>query len=90
MDSLSNNHCLVCGYYLGFAPWIGVFPSDEICSCCGIQFGYDDAAGGDINKRNLIYNEWRQRWIFEGMPWTSVGINKPDNWDPVKQLINLE
>lgn len=49
--------CLVCGYDLGFAPWVGVFPSDEICPCCGIQYGYDDAAGGNINERYLIYNK---------------------------------
>ncbi len=57
MDSLNNNHCLVCGCDLDFASWVGVFLSDEICPCCGIQYGYDGAAGGDINKRHLIYLE---------------------------------
>ena len=90
MDSLNKNHCLACGCELDFVPWVGIFPSDEICPCCGVQYGYDDAAGGDINERHAIYKKLRRRWILEGMPWKSIGISKPDSWDPVKQLINLE
>lgn len=90
MDSLSNHNCPVCGYDLGFSPWVSDSASDEICPCCGIQFGYDDAAGGDLNKRYLIYNKWRKGWLEEKMPWRSVGIKKPSNWDPEEQLKNLE
>lgn len=89
MNLKNSHHCPVCGYDLGFAPWVGVSSSDEICPCCGIQYGYDDVAGGDINKRNWIYKEWRNYWIKEGMPWKSIGINKPHKWDPQKQLKNL-
>ena len=32
--------------------------SEEICPRCKIQFGYDDAAGGDPLKRRTIWREW--------------------------------
>ena len=86
MSLLKNNSCPVCGYELDFAPWQGIYSSDEICPCCGIQYGYDDAAGGDMNKRHLIYKKWRNRWIKEGMPWKSIESPKPDRWDPIQQL----
>lgn len=90
MYSLTNNHyCPVCGYDLGFAPWIDISPSNEICPCCGIQYGYNDAAGGDINKRLYTYNQWRCRWIKEGMPWKSIEIKQPDNWNSINQLKNI-
>jgi hypothetical protein len=90
MDSIKSNDCPVCGYDLGFPSWIHLSPSDEICPCCGIQYGYDDAAGGDVKQRELIYNEWRNRWIQDKMPWKSFGISPLENWDPVTQLRNLE
>lgn len=90
MGSIKNNYCPVCGYDLGFASWVDSSSSDEICPCCGIQYGYDDVAGGDVNKRDLIYNEWRNRWIKERMSWKSIEIKRPDIWDPVKQLENLK
>ena len=37
--------------------------SQEICRECGIQFGYDDAAGGDPAKREEIHAEWRRRFL---------------------------
>ena len=89
MSSIKNNSCPACGYDLGFASWVSSSPSDEICPCCGIQYGYDDEAGGEISKRQFIYKEWKNRWIMEGMPWRSVGIRPPNNWDPFKQLKNL-
>jgi hypothetical protein len=83
-------YCPVCGYALDFEPWHGHSPSDEICPCCGIQFGYDDAAGGDVQIRQKIYEQWRQRWIEKGMPWDSAGIeDPPPGWDPQAQLKQL-
>jgi hypothetical protein len=89
MDSLKKNYCPVCGYDLGFPAWTDLSPSDEICPSCGIQFGYEDAAGGDIKRRSLIYQQWRIQWIQKGMPWNSLGIEPPNNWDPKEQLKNL-
>jgi len=52
-------NCPVCGYVLQFIPWDGLSASDEICPSCGIQFGYDDAAGGNVQAREEIYKRWR-------------------------------
>lgn len=90
MDAIKKTFCPVCGYDLGFIPWEDSNPSDEICPCCGIQFGYDDAAGGDYTQRNIIYNEWRLDWINKKMPWKSLGINPPKHWNPIKQLLNIK
>ncbi len=90
MDTLGKYSCPACAFDLDFLPWDGLFPSDEICPCCGIQFGYDDAAGGDLYKRRNIYESWKNRWIREGMQWKSIGIPPPINWDPAKQLMSLE
>lgn len=89
VDTLDNNYCPVCGYKLDFQPWVNNSPSDEICPCCGIQYGYDDAAGGDENMRQFIYEKWREQWKKEGMPWKSEGNNQPKNWNPVQQLRNI-
>jgi hypothetical protein len=32
--------------------------SFEICPSCGIQFGYTDFAGGDIERRKQIWEAW--------------------------------
>lgn len=64
-------YCPSCGYNLGFIPWDDGSPADEMCSSCGIQFGYDDFAGGNEEVRQSIYEKWRQNWISMGMPWKS-------------------
>lgn len=79
-------NCPVCGYSLGFEPWQENSASDEICPSCGIQFGYDDATGGDVKARAAIYKLWRERWAAQGMPWFSKGRPCPKGWDPEGQL----
>lgn len=81
-----TNLCPVCGYELDHPAWNGSSPSDEICPSCGIQYGYDDAAGGDLQLRQQVYTTWRKDWIKRGMPWYSVGMPSPTNWDPREQL----
>lgn len=54
--------------------------SDEICPCCGFQFGYDDHASGRTHAA------WRQHWIDNEMPWFSRGRRPPPGWDPAAQL----
>ncbi len=78
--------CPVCGYDLGFLPWEEDSPSDEICPSCGIQFGYDDAAGRDKQGREVIYRRRRQQWIEGGMQWYSRHRTPPSGWDPIEQL----
>ena len=77
--------CPVCGYQLDFKPWNDVSASDEICPCCGIQFGYYDAGPDD---RMQIYREWRIRWRAQGGKWQSCNPC-PDDFDPEGQLKRL-
>ena len=80
--------CPACGFPdLDEPPWSETSgPSLEICVSCGIQFGYTDACGGDLEQQRSFYSEWRAEWIRKGMPWTSVGISPPPDWDPATQL----
>jgi hypothetical protein len=87
MDAVESSHlCPVCGYALGFPPWRETSASDEICPACGIQFGYHDAAGGNMGARSLVYEKWRQQWIKNGMQWDKGRSQPPPGWDPVAQL----
>lgn len=85
MNMENNKNCYVCGYHLDFVPWAIGIPSDEICPSCGIHFGYDDAAGGDLEKRRLIYKQWRDNWVNSGMKWWSKN-NLPADFNPKNQL----
>lgn len=80
-----TSSCPVCGFGLDFLPWDGESPSDEICPSCGIQFGYDDAAGGKPEQRSRIYEDWRSRWVTAGCPWSSARP-RPKRWDPRRDL----
>jgi len=84
-----NHFCPVSGYTLDFAPWVDTSPADEICPSCGIQFGYDDPAGGDLEARNNVYDTWRESWIKKGMRWFSSGVAQPPDWNPEEQLRRL-
>jgi hypothetical protein len=57
--------------------------SYEICPSCGFQFGITDDDSG------ITYEQWRKQWISESMPWNSIGIKPPQDWDPVVQLKNI-
>ena len=89
-DVNQSTLCPVCGYDLGFLPWNDNSAADEICPSCGIQFGYDDAAGGDVVERRHLYHFWRDEWIAKGMPWSSRGQSQPSNWNPAIQLRRIE
>jgi hypothetical protein len=83
--------CPVCGYLnLTEPPWDDGSPSDEICPSCGMQFGYDDAAGADAGKRQAIYLSRREAWRAAGYPWFSRSRQPPAGWDPGKQLEAVE
>jgi hypothetical protein len=67
--------CPVCGY-----PRLRRPAKDFlICSSCGTEFGYDDAATSHI--------ELRRRWLGRGAPWFSRATAPPDNWNPILQLV---
>lgn len=74
--------CPVCGYPKLEEP--PRFPtgggSYEICPSCGFQFGVDD------DDKGITYIQARKTWVAAGMPWTSRGQRKPQNWDAGAQL----
>ena len=45
--------------------------SDEICPCCGFQFGCDDFPD---KERQIL--EWRRKWLEGGCKWFS-NVRKP-------------
>jgi len=67
-------NCPVCGF--DGMP----FPATDnnICSCCGTEFGYHD--------RRTSHDELRRIWISKGAPWFSRAMSPPPNWDWVSQL----
>lgn len=54
--------CPVCGTIQEEAPWANGQGSLEICSGCGVQFGYTDMAGGDEQRRCELWRVWRHAW----------------------------
>lgn len=77
--------CPVCGY-----PQLEEPPrapsgggSYEICPSCGFQFGVDD------DDKGITHEQWRDRWVGKGMPWSSRGVPAPRAWDAKAQLANL-
>ena len=80
--------CPVCGYaQLTIPPYLASGkPSFEFCDCCDFQFGVTDGS------EHITHAEWRDRWISAGMQWDwgRSDDERPENWDPVEQLKNLE
>jgi hypothetical protein len=75
--------CPVCGFpNLAEIPRTDEGGSYEICPSCGFQFGVSD------DDRGITYDEWRKNWIKLGMPWSSIGIKPPPNWNPTDQVRN--
>lgn len=72
--------CLVCGY-----PELDRDPNDshDFCPSCGIQYGYDDL------YLDISYEDYRAKWIKNGMQWQSRGVLQPPNWNPRQQLLNI-
>lgn len=68
--------CPICGFpffkQFGIKPWDDDIPSNEICPGCGIQFGYDDYAGGDENKREEIHIVLRQKFFKKGKTYKNL------------------
>ena len=77
--------CLVCFYNdLYDLPYDedGI-ASDEICPCCGFQYGYDD-----FKRDSTVYSEWRIGWMDSGFKWFSKGRKPPKDWNPKEQIEN--
>ena len=87
---ISKHQCPVCGYGpLMSQPWQDEEPSDEICPCCGTQFGYDDFATTDA-ARQARHDKLRKNWIASGCSWFSRSRRPPAGWNAAEQLRGLE
>ena len=75
--------CPVCGYpglfERAYSARTGL-GSYEICPSCGFEFGVSD------DDQGFTHEQWRVRWIAEGMPWWSEARHRPVDWDPAAQL----
>ena len=88
MNNLGDAYvCPVCGYPGLYGPaydpklgWDD--PSYEICSCCWFEYGVTDLDKG------FSHEQWRAKWIAEGMPWRSTveDDESPPGWNPREQL----
>ncbi len=80
--------CPVCGYPdLDEPPYRGSVgrgsASYEICPSCGFQFGWTD------DDQHITHEKWRERWIANDMPWAIEEMEKPSDWNPREQLLNV-
>jgi hypothetical protein len=66
--------CPICGYESMTSPP----DSENICSCCGTEFGVDDYYH--------TQEELRQMWIQQGFPWFDDITRPPKDWQPQAQL----
>lgn len=71
MLSDAKNYCRVCGYEPTDAPWgpDGTDPSWEICPCCGVEFGYEDATASGVVR-------FREQWLGAGAPWSDAATSR--------------
>ena len=82
-----RNICPICGYdKLEEEPYNeSGYGSDEICVCCGFQFGYDD-----FPNKEESYVEWREKWICDNYKWFSRKTLQPKEWNIQIQLKNIK
>jgi hypothetical protein len=83
---LSNKElhiCRICGLEQPFFPWgeDGQTPTYDICSCCGVEFGYEDAT-------LVAVRNYRKEWIEKGAKWLKPK-EMPESWSLEEQLKNI-
>jgi hypothetical protein len=80
MPSSSEMHCRVCGLLQPEPPWGsgGKTPSFDICDCCGVEFGYEDATPAAVAR-------YRAEWLGQGAPWFAPE-SRPKDWNVDEQL----
>jgi hypothetical protein len=80
MNKRHSYPCPVCGYQHNHwsEPAEAISYSFDICPCCGVEFGYNDAG--------RTHEELRSRWVAGGMKWFSRVTPAPADWNPRAQL----
>ena len=79
-----RNHCRVCGLDQGEPIWgeDGLSPTFDICSCCGVEFGYGDHSADNCR-------EIRKHWLeAESGCWRSPQ-HKPTAWSWEDQRMRI-
>ena len=85
---MHNNYleylCRVCGWQQEEPPWgeDGKTPTFNICDCCGVEFGYEDAIPESIAK-------FRSKWLNNGTHWFNER-KKPKDWDLLVQIARID
>ena len=79
---MQKHICPICGYD-GLAEDPGPLPrfwgSQEICSCCGWQFGYNNPAH---------IERYRAEWVEAGANWF-LSNKRPPHWNIAVQLARI-
>lgn len=77
-----ENICPVCDFNGLYEPPYNKFGhgSDEICPCCGFQFGLDEDGYSD---KEAAYDGWRRKWARKGCPWFSNFRLPEKEWNPI-------
>ncbi|WP_143230744.1 DUF2087 domain-containing protein [Actinosynnema sp. ALI-1.44] len=73
--------CRVCGFHYESPTWDGGTGSQDICLCCGTQFGYADTTLDGVW-------EVRAKWAAAGHPWSHPEYRPPD-WEPGAQFVQV-
>lgn len=74
--------CRICGFINEEITWDqGIYPTYNICECCGVEFGYEDCSLDSIYK-------YRENWILEMGGRRNYNLEKLSD-DLKKQLENI-
>ena len=76
-------NCWVCGLEQNNSPWgeDNSSPTFDICSCCGVEFGYEDIT-------LVATRQYRNEWLGKGAVWFKQQA-KPNDWSLEKQLTKI-
>lgn len=78
-----TNFCRVCGLEQPYPQYgeSGRVPTFEICPCCGVDFGYEDATiAGTVRFRNAWMAEGRSGFIQTRGQKTGLGKDKKNGY----------
>jgi hypothetical protein len=82
-DNTDAHLCRICGLFHEDAPWGEDCnsPTFDICDCCGVEFGYEDATIEAADR-------FREIWIKNGAHWFNEK-GKPEDWNLLNQLAKI-
>jgi hypothetical protein len=82
ISTINNQVCAVCGYRHLASPQRSASggASHEICPSCGFESGHSDDVEGKT------FEQWRADWVTKGLAWSSKGMAKPNDWNPMRDL----